>query len=373
MFIYKLLIYDAILYLLLYCLFILFIFVQEIKKSIEKYELFQDFHKNKIIQVLGLRSKKDRLKIRDSYIAMFHSSLITDLDSILLLNDSRNFAYLTRLLCVSSTEVVAHFIKDHDFPIYKFLIIPILCSHSSIKRQKLCQMFQVLFKENLPNYIEKQCEELGPLLAAMLKVDRNNIKQQDPQTDAKKIFKTKENRFNVDGTHFAEIISSRPFDHLRETFEKYEKLSNEDITESIRKEAPEAIQNDLIAIVGSIRNVAKQFTKSLHHMGNPDIDGIARAHTVSNILMIRCGVDMWLMKDEFNCHFKQSIRDWVIEMFSYDPNFCNLLLTLLTEEEYCIAEYVHLLSLTRKILHLQIFLYMYIVRSSLCLFIQRRL
>uniref|UniRef100_A0A8C8RP06 Annexin n=1 Tax=Pelusios castaneus TaxID=367368 RepID=A0A8C8RP06_9SAUR len=128
------------------------------------------------------------------------------------------------------------------------------------------------------------------------------------QQDAQCLYEAGEKKWGTNEGQFMTILCSRNRNHLLKVFDEYKRITNKDITESIKSEMSGDLENALLAVVKCIRNKHAYFAERLYYsmkgLGTDD-------DTLIRVMVSRCEIDMLDIKYEFKRMYGKSLYSFI--------------------------------------------------------------
>ncbi|KAL5269877.1 hypothetical protein ACHWQZ_G003373 [Mnemiopsis leidyi] len=299
----------------------------------------------KIINVLGNRSRDQRLEIVVKFKTMFGKDLIAELKSEL----SANFLRLCKCMLLSIPQFLAKELKRamKGSGTDERALVEILVGLDNKGIVAVKRAYKSTFEADLEREIVSETSgDFKRLALSLLQGHRDESETVDKELakeDAMDLFNAGVNRFGTDESNppfpvgvfrntlltrryeetFNSILCSRSYRHLKMVFAEYKLVAGEDIEKSIRSEMSGELELGFISIVKRIKNTptyfAEELYKSMKGLGTDD-DQLVR------ILVWRSEIDLVEIKGAFESLYGKSLKEYIREDTSGD--FRSLLLTI---------------------------------------------
>ncbi|MGH0168768.1 UNVERIFIED_CONTAM: hypothetical protein FKN15_055754 [Acipenser sinensis] len=128
------------------------------------------------------------------------------------------------------------------------------------------------------------------------------------EQDAQDLFDAGEVQWGTDEAKFITILGNRSVTHLQMVFDKYEKIANKEIEDSIRGELSGDFEKLMLAVVQCIRSVpmyfAKRLFKAMKGLGTAD-------NTLIRIMVSRAEIDMLDIREFFRLSYEKSLYNMI--------------------------------------------------------------
>uniref|UniRef100_A0AAX7VV83 Annexin n=1 Tax=Astatotilapia calliptera TaxID=8154 RepID=A0AAX7VV83_ASTCA len=225
---------------------------------------------NAIIELLGNRSKKQRVPLIAAYKTTYGKDLTKDLKSEL----TGNFEDLVLAMLKTPAQFDASELREaiKGAGTDEACLIEILSSRSNSEIQEIARIYKGN-RDERPN------------------VDISLAKQ-----DAQKLYAAGENKVGTDESQFNAILCARSKPHLRAVFQEYQHMCGKDIEKSICGEMSGNLESGMVAVVKCIKNTpgyfAERLNKAMKGAGTKD-------RTLIRIMVSRSEVDMLDIRQEY--------------------------------------------------------------------------
>jgi annexin A6 len=281
-----------------------------------------------IIEIMGNRSNKQRLEVKNLYKTLFGRDLIDDLKG----DTSGNFEKLLVALLMSPVEYDCMEIRKavKGFGTDESALIEILTSRSNKRIKDICELYTKLYKKKVEDDVASDTSgNLKKLLMSLLQGNRpetNEIDLNLVEKDTDEIIKAGIKKFGTDEEKFNTIFSIRSYPHLRKMFEVYEQKTGKSMEDSIKSEMSGSVSKCYQALILNIRNKPGYFAKRIKKA----VKGLTTdEHTLNRIIVSRSEVDTIQIKEEYKKIHKNTLEKDVGDDVS--GNYGILLLLLLKD------------------------------------------
>lgn len=280
----------------------------------------------KIINILGNRSREQRLQIAIKFKTMYGKDLQMELKSEL----SANFLRLCKCLLFSIPQYLAKELKRamKGSGTDERALVEILVGLDNRGIAEVKHIYKSLFEAELEREIVSETSgDFKRLALSLLQGNRDEnevVYNEVAKEDALELFNAGINRFGTDESKFNSILCARSYRHLKMVFAEYKMVAGEDIEKSIRSEMSGELELGFLSIIKRIKNTptyfAEELYKSMKGLGTDD-DQLIR------IIVWRSEIDLVEIKGAFESLYGKPLRDFIKEDTSGD--FKTLLLTIL--------------------------------------------
>ncbi|ESO06772.1 hypothetical protein HELRODRAFT_185477 [Helobdella robusta] len=279
-----------------------------------------------IIDVLVSHDNAQRQEIIDVYKTLFGRDLIKDLKAelggyfestvVALMTPKYEFLAkdLARAMKGAGTDETA--------------LIQILCAHMNKDLIEIKSAYKKLTGRELESdIIEDTSGHIKHLLVAQsnaFREDEGPVDYDRVEKDVDEINKAAKKKFGADAETFNAILSSRSYNQLYATFERYKEKYGEDIEDTIKKETGGNLRDGLLTIVQYTKDpslfFAKCLYKSMKGAGTDD-------RTLIRIIVTRSEDDLASIAGAFYAMYEQPLSDYISSDCSGD--YKRLLLAIL--------------------------------------------
>ncbi|XP_039129673.1 annexin D3 [Dioscorea cayenensis subsp. rotundata] len=288
-----------------------------------------------IIEILGRRSAVQRREIREVYARLFPKSLIDSLHSELS-GDFRRAVILWVQDPAERDATLAHEALKKKGYRHASIIVEIACAsspdHLIAVRQAYCFLYYSSLEEDIINYYSRHpfLTQLLVRLVSSYRYDGMYVNENLVDTDAAELYNAIKLWQQEPPTGLVNILSTRSFHHLKESFHCYQKTNGKSFYEDVEsnKSYDNELKSILITVVCCIESPEKHFAEvvrtSVVSLGT-DEDSLTRA------IVTRAEIDMKNIKEEYMIRYKTTVNADIIGDTSGD--YKNFLLTLVGSAE----------------------------------------
>ncbi|XP_063683371.1 annexin A11-like isoform X3 [Bolinopsis microptera] len=303
-------------------------------------------NETKIINILGNRSREQRLQIALVFKTMYGKDLLMEFKSEL----SANFLRLCKCLLFSIPQYLAKELKRamKGSGTDERALVEILVGLDNRGIAEVKHIYKSMFEAELEREIVSETSgDFKRLALSLLQGNRDEndvVDKEVAKEDALELFNAGINRFGTDESNptfpvgvfrnklltrryedrFNSILCARSYRHLKMVFAEYKMVAGEDIEKSIRSEMSGELELGFLSIIKRIKNTptyfAEELYKSMKGLGTDD-DQLIR------IIVWRSEIDLVEIKGAFESLYAKPLRDFIKEDTSGD--FKTLLLTIL--------------------------------------------
>ncbi|XP_063683370.1 annexin A13-like isoform X2 [Bolinopsis microptera] len=314
-------------------------------------------NETKIINILGNRSREQRLQIALVFKTMYGKDLLMEFKSEL----SANFLRLCKCLLFSIPQYLAKELKRamKGSGTDERALVEILVGLDNRGIAEVKHIYKSMFEAELEREIVSETSgDFKRLALSLLQGNRDEndvVDKEVAKEDALELFNAGINRFGTDESKFNSILCARSYRHLKMVFAEYKMkyrreltsdmqkllewrknvtiepktseragVAGEDIEKSIRSEMSGELELGFLSIIKRIKNTptyfAEELYKSMKGLGTDD-DQLIR------IIVWRSEIDLVEIKGAFESLYAKPLRDFIKEDTSGD--FKTLLLTIL--------------------------------------------
>uniref|UniRef100_A0AAX7U033 Annexin n=1 Tax=Astatotilapia calliptera TaxID=8154 RepID=A0AAX7U033_ASTCA len=239
---------------------------------------------NAIIELLGNRSKKQRVPLIAAYKTTYGKDLTKDLKSEL----TGNFEDLVLAMLKTPAQFDASELRE---------AIKVGSSCGCLSK---CPSFLPEYGKSLEDSISSDTSgHFRRLLVSLCQGNRDerpNVDISLAKQDAQKLYAAGENKVGTDESQFNAILCARSKPHLRAVFQEYQHMCGKDIEKSICGEMSGNLESGMVAVVKCIKNTpgyfAERLNKAMKGAGTKD-------RTLIRIMVSRSEVDMLDIRQEY--------------------------------------------------------------------------
>uniref|UniRef100_A0AAX7V4T9 Annexin n=1 Tax=Astatotilapia calliptera TaxID=8154 RepID=A0AAX7V4T9_ASTCA len=253
---------------------------------------------NAIIELLGNRSKKQRVPLIAAYKTTYGKDLTKDLKSEL----TGNFEDLVLAMLKTPAQFDASELREaiKGAGTDEACLIEILSSRSNSEIQEIARIYKAEYGKSLEDSISSDTSgHFRRLLVSLCQGNRDerpNVDISLAKQDAQKLYAAGENKVGTDESQFNAILCARSKPHLRAVFQEYQHMCGKDIEKSICGEMSGNLESGMVAVVKCIKNTpgyfAERLNKAMKGAGTKD-------RTLIRIMVSRSEVDMLDIRQEY--------------------------------------------------------------------------
>uniref|UniRef100_A0AAX7U6N5 Annexin n=1 Tax=Astatotilapia calliptera TaxID=8154 RepID=A0AAX7U6N5_ASTCA len=240
---------------------------------------------NAIIELLGNRSKKQRVPLIAAYKTTYGKDLTKDLKSEL----TGNFEDLVLAMLKTPAQFDASELREaiKGAGTDEACLIEILSSRSNSEIQEIARIYKAEYGKSLEDSISSDTSgHFRRLLVSLCQVASAHFK----------LYAAGENKVGTDESQFNAILCARSKPHLRAVFQEYQHMCGKDIEKSICGEMSGNLESGMVAVVKCIKNTpgyfAERLNKAMKGAGTKD-------RTLIRIMVSRSEVDMLDIRQEY--------------------------------------------------------------------------
>uniref|UniRef100_A0A7M4G1T4 Annexin n=1 Tax=Crocodylus porosus TaxID=8502 RepID=A0A7M4G1T4_CROPO len=191
-------------------------------------------------------------------------------------------------------------------------LIEILASRSNEEIRRISDTYRRLYGNSLEEDIASDTSGMFQRVLVSLATGNRDeghyVDEGLAQQDAQSLYEAGEKKWGTDETQFLSVLCTRNRTHLLKVFDEYRRISNKDITESIKSEMSGDFEDALLAVVNCTRNrsayFAERLYKSMKGLGTND-------DTLIRVMVSRCEIDMVPIRNEFKRMYGKSLYSFI--------------------------------------------------------------
>eukprot|EP00479_Gromia_sphaerica_P010110 TRINITY_DN452_c0_g1_i7.p1 TRINITY_DN452_c0_g1~~TRINITY_DN452_c0_g1_i7.p1 ORF type:complete len:236 (-),score=70.67 TRINITY_DN452_c0_g1_i7:321-1028(-) len=225
-----------------------------------------------LIQILAHRSNEQRQEIVVAFRDEFSRDLMKDLKS----ETSGKFKDTIMGLMKSAASYDAYWLRKamKGLGANKNTLIEIICTRTPSELEAIKECYSSDQKRNLDDDVCSETDKLvgtshlknllHQLLVSPRDSDEEEIDMSRAMLDAKILYDAGEAKWlGTDQNKFIDVLANRSYKHLRQVFVEYSKISNYDISKSVKREMSGALSQALRALIASSRNLPEFFCREI--------------------------------------------------------------------------------------------------------------
>lgn len=292
--------------------------IEEAAKNLKKAMKGLGTNEGKIIKEICDHNNLQRQQIKEAYFNLYHKSLEEELKSEI----SGRFLESVLLLLKRTDEFEAECLNKamKGLGTNEKLLIELLCTKNGYELEVVSNAYKKLYQKDLSSAVASEVSgDFGKLLKSLASCSRDKtffVDQKLANNEANDLYKAGEGRLGTNETKFIQILSTRNFLQLQQTFNEYFVLTHSrDIEKSVKNEMSGDLERALVTIIRCVRNRPLYFAELLHEamsgLGTKD-DALMR------ILITRSDIDLQYIKVEYQRRYNKSLYDAVKSELSGD-------------------------------------------------------
>ncbi|XP_064625998.1 annexin A6-like [Lineus longissimus] len=262
-----------------------------------------------IIDVLAAHDNAQRREIAKKFQVMYGKDLVDNIKSEV----SGNFKDLCTALLKEPLMYEVELVHDAmaGLGTDERDLIDIICTKNNHEIKTLKDKYKEKYRKNIEDDIKGDTSGyFRRVLIALLAASRDegcSVNKAQVKGDAEDFHKAGKG-LGTDEVKYNQILCSRSFNHLREMFDEYKRLTGKDIEHSIKSETSGDYEDSLLAVVKCIKNkpryFAERLAKSMEGLGTKDNDLI-------RVMVCRSEIDLADIRAEFYQLKKKNLEDWI--------------------------------------------------------------
>ncbi|XP_058852388.1 annexin A6-like isoform X1 [Acipenser ruthenus] len=266
--------------------------------------------KETILELITSRSNAQRQEICAAYKSQYGKDLIGDLKYELTGKFERLIIGLMRPTAYHDAKEIKDAIEGIGTD--EKCLIEILASRNNKQIHDLVNAYKDAYGRDLEaDIVSDTSGHFKKMLVVLLQGTREEddvVSEDLVEQDAQDLFDAGEVQWGTDEAKFITILGNRSVTHLQMVFDKYEKIANKEIEDSIRGELSGDFEKLMLAVVQCIRSVpmyfAKQLFKSMKGLGTAD-------NTLIRIMVSRAEIDMLDIREFFRLSYEKSLYNMI--------------------------------------------------------------
>uniref|UniRef100_A0A8D3DJX2 Annexin n=1 Tax=Scophthalmus maximus TaxID=52904 RepID=A0A8D3DJX2_SCOMX len=265
---------------------------------------------NAIIELLGIRTSKQRVPMVAAYKTTYGKDLFHDLKSEL----TGNFEQLVIAMMMSPSHFDASELREaiKGAGTDEACLIEILSSRSNAEIREITRIYKADYGKSLEDAINSDTSgHFRRLLVSLSQGNRDERETVDislAKQDAQKLYAAGENKVGTDESQFNAILCARSKPHLRAVFQEYQHMCGRDLEKSICREMSGHVEDGMVAVVKCIKNTpayfAERLYKAMQGAGTKD-------RTLIRIMVTRSETDMLDIRKEYVKTYGKSLYNHI--------------------------------------------------------------
>lgn len=266
--------------------------------------------KETILELITSRSNAQRQEICAAYKSQYGKDLIGDLKYELTGKLERLIVGLMRPTAYHDAKEIKDAIEGIGTD--EKCLIEILASRNNKQIHDLVNAYKDAYGRDLEaDIVSDTSGHFKKMLVVLLQGTREEddvVSEDLVEQDAQDLFDAGEVQWGTDEAKFITILGNRSVTHLQMVFDKYEKIANKEIEDSIRGELSGDFEKLMLAVVQCIRSVpmyfAKRLFKAMKGLGTAD-------NTLIRIMVSRAEIDMLDIREFFRLSYEKSLYNMI--------------------------------------------------------------
>ncbi|KAK6475709.1 annexin A6-like isoform X3, partial [Huso huso] len=266
--------------------------------------------KETILELITSRSNAQRQEICAAYKSQYGKDLIGDLKYELTGKFERLIVGLMRPTAYHDAKEIKDAIEGIGTD--EKCLIEILASRNNKQIHDLVNAYKDAYGRDLEaDIVSDTSGHFKKMLVVLLQGTREEddvVSEDLVEQDAQDLFDAGEVQWGTDEAKFITILGNRSVTHLQMVFDKYEKIANKEIEDSIRGELSGDFEKLMLAVVQCIRSVpmyfAKRLFKAMKGLGTAD-------NTLIRIMVSRAEIDMLDIREFFRLSYEKSLYNMI--------------------------------------------------------------
>lgn len=270
-----------------------------------------------IIDILGRRTNKERIEIKDMFKTCYGKDLIKELKSEL----GGKFEDIVVNMLLPPAEYDARSLHKavEGIGTKESVLVEIMCSRNNTEIAAIKENYKRLYKTQLEkDLVGDTGGHFKRLMVSLCMGNRQENAVVDinkAKSDAKALYEAGEAKLGTDESRFNAILASQNYDQLRVVFHEYNQISKHTIEQVISNEFSGDIKNGMLAIAKCVQNTplyfAEQLYNSMKGAGTSD-------QQLIRCVVTRCEIDMVQIKQEFQKKYGKTLESFIKDDASGD-------------------------------------------------------
>lgn len=263
-----------------------------------------------ILNLLTARSNAQRQQIAEDFKTLFGRDLVEDLKSELTGKFEKLIVALMKPSRLYDAYELKHALKGAGTD--EKVLTEIIASRTPEELRAIKQVYEEEYGSNLEDDVVGDTSGYYQrMLVVLLQANRDPDAATDDaqvELDAQALFQAGELKWGTDEEKFITIFGTRSVSHLRRVFDKYMTISGFQIEETIDRETSGNLEQLLLAVVKSIRNIPAYLAETLYYaMKGAGTDD----HTLIRVIVSRSEIDLFNIRKEFRKNFATSLYSMI--------------------------------------------------------------
>jgi len=270
-----------------------------------------------IIDILGCRTIKERLEIKNMFKTMFGKDLVSELKSEL----SGKFEDIVLALLLPSADYDARSLHKavDGIGTKESVLVEIMCSRNNSEIAAIKEAYKRLYKSQLEkDLIGDTGGHFKRLMVSLCMGNRQEGAAVDiakAKADAEALYEAGEAKLGTDESRFNAILASQSYEQLRVVFHEYSQISKHNIEQVIASEFSGDVKDGLLAVAKCVQNTPLYFAERLYN----SMKGAGTSdQQLIRVVVTRCEIDMVQIKQEFQKKYGKTLESFIKDDTSGD-------------------------------------------------------